>query len=66
MRVERGLRTPPAAKSYSLNEGNRKSFPAGYQSYLDWAQEHGYSSRYTGAMVADEVERVMEHVRRFH
>ncbi|HVW68029.1 MAG TPA: class 1 fructose-bisphosphatase [Steroidobacteraceae bacterium] len=58
MRVERGVRTPKAAKSYSVNEGNRKSFPTGYQSYLDWAQEHSYSSRYAGAMVAD-VHRIL-------
>jgi fructose-1,6-bisphosphatase I len=53
MRVERGLRIPAAARSYSVNEGNRRSFPEGYQRYLDWAQEKGYSSRYVGAMVAD-------------
>jgi fructose-1,6-bisphosphatase I len=53
MRVEQGLRIPEAAKSYSVNEGNRRSFPEGYQRYLDWAQEQGYSSRYVGAMVAD-------------
>lgn len=58
MRVEQGLRIPKAAKSYSLNEGNRKSFPAGYQNYLDWAQGNGYSSRYAGAMVAD-VHRIL-------
>ncbi len=53
MRVEQGIRIPAAAKSYSVNEGNRRSFPEGYQRYLDWAQEQGYSSRYVGAMVAD-------------
>jgi fructose-1,6-bisphosphatase I len=58
MRVEQGVRIPKAAKSYSLNEGNRKSFPAGYQNYLDWAQGNGYSSRYAGAMVAD-VHRIL-------
>jgi len=58
MRVERGLRTPPACKSYSVNEGNRRSFPAGYQRYLDWAQERDYSSRYVGSMVAD-VHRIL-------
>ncbi|HKT73206.1 MAG TPA: class 1 fructose-bisphosphatase [Steroidobacteraceae bacterium] len=58
IRVEQGVRTPQAAKSYSLNEGNRKSFPSGYQTYLDWAQDHGYSSRYAGAMVAD-VHRIL-------
>jgi fructose-1,6-bisphosphatase I len=58
MRVEQGIRMPKAAKSYSVNEGNRKSFPAGYQNYLDWAQGNGYSSRYAGAMVAD-VHRIL-------
>jgi fructose-1,6-bisphosphatase I len=58
MRVERGLRTPAASKSYSVNEGNRRSFPDGYQRYLDWAQERGYSSRYVGSMVAD-VHRIL-------
>ncbi len=51
--VESNLRMPAAGKSYSLNEGNRRSFPEGYIRYLDWAQERGYSSRYVGAMVAD-------------
>lgn len=58
MRVERHVRIPGAGKSYSVNEGNRKSFPLGYQRYLDWAQEQGYSSRYAGAMVAD-VHRIL-------
>jgi len=53
VRVAQGLTMPAAAKSYSVNEGNRRTFPAGYQRYLDWAQERGYSSRYVGAMVAD-------------
>jgi fructose-1,6-bisphosphatase I len=58
MLVERGLRTPTASKSYSVNEGNRRTFPDGYQRYLDWAQERTYSSRYVGAMVAD-VHRIL-------
>lgn len=53
IRVERGLRIPESGRCYSLNEGNRRSFPAGYGAYLDWAQGNGYSSRYVGAMVAD-------------
>jgi fructose-1,6-bisphosphatase I len=53
MRVERGIRIPAASRSYSCNEGNRRTFPDGYQRYLDWAQDNGYSSRYVGAMVAD-------------
>jgi fructose-1,6-bisphosphatase I len=58
MLVERGIRTPRANRSYSVNEGNRRSFPEGYQRYLDWAQERGYSSRYVGSMVAD-VHRIL-------
>jgi len=53
VRVAEGLRMPAAARSYSVNDGNRRTFPAGYQRCLDWAQERGYSSRYAGAMVAD-------------
>jgi len=53
LRVEEQLRIPAKGKIYSLNEGNRPTFPEGYQRYLDWAQKSGYSSRYAGAMVAD-------------
>jgi fructose-1,6-bisphosphatase I len=58
VRVAEGLRIPPRNKCYSLNEGNRLTMPEGYQRYLDWAQQNGYSSRYVGAMVAD-VHRIM-------
>jgi fructose-1,6-bisphosphatase I len=58
MRVETQLRIPPGNKTYSVNEGNRKSFPDGYRRFLDWAQSNGYSSRYAGAMVAD-VHRIL-------
>jgi len=58
MRVEQGLKIPASSKSYSVNEGNRRSFPEGYQHYLDWAQSNDYSSRYAGAMVAD-VHRIL-------
>ena len=58
LRVAERLRIPVSGASYSVNEGNRRSFPAGYQRYLDWAQEHSYSSRYVGAMVAD-VHRIL-------
>jgi fructose-1,6-bisphosphatase I len=53
LRVAENVRIPAKGKTYSLNEGNRRSFPEGYQRYLDWAQSSGYSSRYAGAMVAD-------------
>ncbi len=58
VRVAEGLKIPPRSKCYSLNEGNRLTIPEGYQRYLNWAQENGYSSRYVGAMVAD-VHRIM-------
>lgn len=51
--VQKDLRIPKSGKTYSLNEGNRPTFPEGYQRYLEWAQANGYSSRYAGAMVAD-------------
>jgi fructose-1,6-bisphosphatase I len=53
LRVADELKIPKSGKTYSVNEGNRPSFEPGYQRYLEWAQENGYSSRYAGAMVAD-------------
>jgi fructose-1,6-bisphosphatase I len=58
VRVAENVRIPRSNKSYSLNEGNRLTFPVGYQKYLDWAQASNYSSRYAGAMVAD-VHRIL-------
>jgi fructose-1,6-bisphosphatase I len=58
IRVAEGMKIPPRQKCYSMNEGNRLSLPEGYQRYLHWAQENGYSSRYVGAMVAD-VHRIL-------
>src|ERR1035441_9572712 len=58
MRVEQNLKIPAGNKTYSVNEGNRNTFPEGYQRYLDSAQSNGYSSRYAGAMVAD-VHRIL-------
>ena len=58
LKVDDDVRIPKAGKTYSCNEGNRPTFPAGYQRYLEWAQSKGYSSRYAGAMVAD-VHRVL-------
>lgn len=58
VRVAENLKIPPTQKCYSLNEGNRLTLPEGYQRYLHWAQENGYSSRYVGAMVAD-VHRIL-------
>jgi fructose-1,6-bisphosphatase I len=58
LRVAERLQIPKAGKTYSVNEGNRPTFPDGYRRYLDWAQDSGYSSRYAGAMVAD-VHRIL-------
>ncbi len=58
IRVAENLKIPARQKCYSLNEGNRLTLPEGYQRYLHWAQENGYSSRYVGAMVAD-VHRIL-------
>jgi fructose-1,6-bisphosphatase I len=51
--VESQIRIPATGTTYSVNEGNRRTFPEGFNRYLDWAHEHGYSSRYIGSMVAD-------------
>jgi fructose-1,6-bisphosphatase I len=51
--VKSQIRIPTTGKIYSVNEGNRRTFPPGFSRYLDWAQEQGYSSRYIGSMVAD-------------
>jgi len=53
LRVAEKLSIPDAGRTYSVNEGHRRSFPAGFQRYLDWAQAHDYSCRYVGALVAD-------------
>ncbi len=58
IRVAERMQIPKRSKCYSMNEGNRLSLPEGYQRYLHWAQENGYSSRYVGAMVAD-VHRIL-------
>jgi len=51
--VKSGVSIPPTGKTYSVNEANRPTFPAGFQRYLDWAHGEGYSSRYIGSMVGD-------------
>jgi fructose-1,6-bisphosphatase I len=51
--VQSKIRIPAAGKTYSVNEANRDTFPAGFGRYLDWAHAGGYSSRYIGSMVAD-------------
>ena len=58
MLVQQNIRIRDASPNYSINEAYRARFPAGYQRYLDWAHDSGYSSRYIGSMVAD-VHRIL-------
>jgi len=58
IRVAEHLKMPARGKTYSVNEANLDSFPAGYRQYLARCREQGYSSRYAGAMVLD-VHRVL-------
>ncbi|MCH2144563.1 MAG: class 1 fructose-bisphosphatase [Phycisphaerales bacterium] len=58
LHVKQGLRIPPGNKTYSVNEAYAEQFPTGYRTYLQWAHEQGYSSRYIGSMVAD-VHRIL-------
>jgi len=58
IRVAEHLKIPPRGKTYSLNEANLDSCPAGYQRFVAQCRAAGYSSRYAGAMVLD-VHRVL-------
>lgn len=58
IRVAENVQIPRSGKIYSVNEANVASFPAGYQKFLSRCREDGFSSRYSGAMVAD-VHRVL-------
>ena len=51
--VKKNITIPHERRIYSVNEAYRDHFPKGYQTYLDWAHQHDYSSRYIGSMVAD-------------
>lgn len=51
--VKSGLKIPDAKKIYSINEAYSNMFGDGVSSYLQWAHDSGYSSRYIGSMVAD-------------
>jgi len=51
--VKQDVRIPTSGRTYSVNEAYRRGFPDGVNKYLDWAHEHGYSSRYIGSMVGD-------------
>ena len=56
--VSKGLKIPPENKTYSINEAYTNKFSGNIQSYLRWAHENEYSSRYIGSMVAD-VHRIL-------
>jgi fructose-1,6-bisphosphatase I len=56
--VNSKIRLPQTGRTYSVNEANRRTFPAGINRYLDWAHESGYSSRYIGSMVSD-IHRIL-------
>ena len=56
--VDRDVKIPKSAKSYSVNEAYSDTFPEGFQKYLSWAHKNEYSSRYAGAMVAD-IHRIL-------
>ena len=56
--VQENVQIRPRAKTYSINEAYRASYPIGYQKYLDHAHQNGYSLRYAGSMVAD-VHRIL-------
>ena len=51
--VEEKLQIPKDNNTYSINEAYTKKFNGGVRSYLDWAHNNNYSSRYIGSMVAD-------------
>jgi fructose-1,6-bisphosphatase I len=54
--AQENVQLPASGKTYSINEGNRRTFPDGIQKYLDWVQSEesgGYSMRYIGSLVAD-------------
>lgn len=54
--TQEDVKMPPAAPTYSINEGYREQFPEGIQRYLDWTKTQGsrdYSLRYVGSLVAD-------------
>lgn len=51
------IRMPKVGKYYSVNEGNRDSFPPAYNMLIDRLRKgtlgHAYSSRYIGSLVPD-------------
>ncbi|MBI3852460.1 MAG: class 1 fructose-bisphosphatase [Verrucomicrobia bacterium] len=53
--AQEDVKMPTAARTYSVNEAYRRSFPEGIQQYLDWVktEDANYSLRYIGSLVAD-------------
>ena len=54
--AQENVQMPASGKTYSVNSGNRRTFPSGIQKYLDWVESDdadGYSARYIGSLVAD-------------
>ncbi len=51
--AKRNIRIPGERKIYSINEAYSARFPEHVQTYLQWAHDNDYSSRYIGSMVAD-------------
>jgi fructose-1,6-bisphosphatase I len=47
------IRTPEAARIYSVNEGHRNKWPARMQQLVDSYKEAGLTQRYIGSLVAD-------------
>jgi fructose-1,6-bisphosphatase I len=53
------IKTPPAARTYSVNQGNFARFDEGVRSFIGWCQAEDdstgrpFSLRYVGSMVAD-------------
>ncbi|MDP6542052.1 MAG: class 1 fructose-bisphosphatase, partial [Phycisphaerales bacterium] len=51
--VEAKITIPVGNKMYSINEAYTTNFSEGIRSYLNWAHDNNFSSRYIGSMVAD-------------
>ncbi|MCP4757966.1 MAG: class 1 fructose-bisphosphatase [Planctomycetes bacterium] len=51
--TKRDIRIPTEGKIYSINEAYSARFQEHVQTYLQWAHDNDYSSRYIGSMVAD-------------
>jgi fructose-1,6-bisphosphatase I len=51
--VETNLQIPSGNNTYSINEAYTAKFSDGVRSFLEWAHQNNYSSRYIGSMVAD-------------